>query len=54
MSDNLFISYEESKKDETVLVIGRPGKKSGSIDVLQFFFGEEAKRLYNILVGDSR
>lgn len=48
-SDNLFVGYDKSGKDKTVLTVFR--KEKDKIFTINMFEDEEADRVYNLLTG---
>ena len=47
----LIIAYDVSHDtDNCVLIIGRMGSRSGEIDIVNAFQGDEARELYNNLI----
>ena len=47
--DNLFVGYDKSEKDKTILTVFK--KEKDKIFVINMFEDEEADRVYNLLTG---
>lgn len=52
LEDTLLVSISMSKEDTGVLVVGRK-RKNGSVDIINAFQGDDAKRIYDILLKKS-
>lgn len=49
LEDALLVSISMSKEDTGVLIVGRK-RKNNSVDIINAFQGEDAERIYDILL----
>lgn len=48
-TDSILVGYDQSKNDNTVLIVGRK-RPNQSVDIINAFQGDEAKDLYERLI----